>query len=141
MLVGWVSAAALRPHAQRVKWENLGLSLTSEQLDIETAPFSPPHVATDPTEPLARNELPVGVKPVCAWNAPLIAKGQSDIRTIGTLASAIPLVPGATHDGLQEVILHHPDFATSANASFWIPERFVYRCEGSNSLIGFGSAQ
>ena len=141
VLIGWVPTSALRRHLERVDWSSIGLLYTTAPWSIETALYAPPGVATDPTQALARTQIPRGTAPVCAWNSPFIAESQGVMRSLGTLASAIPLIASGRRGGLREVALHHPDLTTSASARFWVPEQMLYPCDNSDPTDGVGPSQ
>jgi hypothetical protein len=75
--------------------------------------------ADDPTE------VPDDAKTFCAWNAPLAAEISGVMRTVGTLASGIPVHPGANQKGWRVVGLAHPALSFAAGARSWVPENLL----------------
>lgn len=117
VIFGWVDASALQA----------GL----EESPIELMQSSAPAWA-DPIEPFGGNDptrVEVADQPrTCAWNAPLAIEVAGELRTVGTFASGIPLLPLVTRDGWREVQFSHPGFALSESATAWVPERLLYPC-------------
>ncbi|HET9931037.1 MAG TPA: hypothetical protein VFQ35_10130 [Polyangiaceae bacterium] len=116
IVFGWVPAHALQAELVETPIELVqGLAPWGRPVE----PFG----GDDPT----RVELP-GEPRTCAWNAPLAIEVAGAVRTVGTLASAIPLLPLATRDGWREVEFSHPALSFSKRARAWVPERRLYPC-------------
>jgi hypothetical protein len=124
LVVGWVPASALRPETESDNWsDELGLAWAGDLEQPEQ-----PYTENDPTRPPAAHSQSAANSYVCAWNAPLAVELSATIRTIGTLASAIPLVPLTLRDGWREVRFSHPSLRVAASVKFWVPEDYLYPC-------------
>jgi len=129
-VVGWVPDDALRMPFERVDTAELmlfGTPLWPEPVQ----PFGD----GDPT--LARGDA----KTLCAWNAPLAAEVSGVVRTVGTIASGIPLVAGAQGQGWREVVLEHPALSFAEGARLWVPERLLYPCQPALAIRGSGGSE
>jgi hypothetical protein len=114
---GWVPEAAVQKSFERVRTDDLLLSGT---------PWGPVELfgANDPTLGLADEP-----KALCAWNAPLAVETSGVLRSVGSIASGIPLLPGVQRRGWREVALeHHPALSFAAGARAWVPARLLYPC-------------
>lgn len=116
-VVGWVPDETVQKPLERFATDDLALFGVPWGEPVE--PFG----ANDPT--LALDDA----KPLCAWNAPLAAETSGVMRTVGTLASGIPVRPGAKRQGWREVALAHPALSFAAGARSWVPEHLLYPCQ------------
>lgn len=124
IVVGWVPTSALRvnvdsedgPDAIELAWSG------------ELAQPERPYKENDPTRLPPANAEFSRDSVVCAWNAPLAVEFGTAMLTVGTVASAIPLVPLDTRDGWREVLLAHPALKLATSARLWVPEDHVYPC-------------
>ena len=75
----------------------------------------------------APTRAPVTIE-VRTGNQPIAIEVGGDSRTVGTLASGIPLLPLVTRDGWREVQFSHPALTLSKSATAWVPDRLLYPC-------------
>jgi hypothetical protein len=114
-VVGWVPDETVQKPLERFDTDDLMLwGVPNEPVDL----FG----ANDPT--LALDDA----KALCAWNAPLAAETSGVMRTVGTLASGIPVLPGVKHQGWREIVLAHPALSFAPGARSWVPEYLLYPC-------------
>jgi hypothetical protein len=116
VVVGWVPASALQGPLERVD---------SDALELFSVAWD------EPVDPFGTNDPTLGprdAESLCAWNAPLAVEIAGTTRTVGTLASAIPLRPRARRRGWREVVLEHPALSFTQGARSWVPERLLYPC-------------
>ena len=117
VVVGWVPAGAVR--------EPFEPFATDELLLGPGAPWGLPVELFGASDPMAKHD---DTQAVCAWNAPLAAETSGVVRTVGSLASGIPLLPGARRQGWREVSFEHRALAFAAGARSWVPEHLLYPC-------------
>jgi hypothetical protein len=116
-VVGWVGADALEP-----AWEPASPWPSS----FGGWPNGPvePFGSDDPTRVRASG----GGESVCAWSSPFAVESAGTLRSVGTIASGIPLGLGDRRDGLREVELEHPALSFLGDARLWLPENALYPC-------------
>lgn len=116
-VVGWVPGQAVQKPFERVETDAL----------LPGVPWAVPvelFGANDPTLAPADDSTAL-----CAWNAPLAVETAGVVRSVGNIASGIPLLPGVSRQGWREVtVAHHPALTFAAVARAWVPERFLYSC-------------
>lgn len=117
VVVGWVPLATLQEPFEPFDTDQLLLG--------PGAPWGLPMELFGASDPMAKHD---GSQAVCAWNAPLVAETSGVMRTVGSLASGIPLLPGARRQGWREVSFEHRALAFAAGARSWVPEHLLYPC-------------